>query len=112
MTWPLPSRRGLLTAGAATVGGLLLAGCDRLSNAPKFQSLLGSADMHGIKPVPYLRDLFCLLPHWNPDNILDLSPSRWAQTEKAPATQQILQANIFRQVALGLRHGARHVLPE
>jgi DMSO/TMAO reductase YedYZ molybdopterin-dependent catalytic subunit len=38
------SRRGLLTAGAATFGGLLLAGCDRLSNAPKFQSLLGSAE--------------------------------------------------------------------
>ncbi|MEO6376622.1 MAG: molybdopterin-binding protein [Caulobacteraceae bacterium] len=39
-----PSRRGLLTAGAATFGGLLLAGCDRLSSAPKFQSLLGSAE--------------------------------------------------------------------
>ncbi|MBU4436340.1 MAG: molybdopterin-binding protein [Alphaproteobacteria bacterium] len=38
------SRRGLLTAGAATFGGLLLAGCDRLSTAPKFQSLLGSAE--------------------------------------------------------------------
>jgi DMSO/TMAO reductase YedYZ molybdopterin-dependent catalytic subunit len=38
------SRRGLLAAGAATFGGLLLAGCDRLSNAPKFQSLLGSAE--------------------------------------------------------------------
>lgn len=41
---PPPSRRGLLAAGAATFGGLLLAGCDRLSNAPKFQSLLGSAN--------------------------------------------------------------------
>ncbi len=38
------SRRGLLAAGAATFGGLLLAGCDRLSNAPKFQSLLGTAE--------------------------------------------------------------------
>ena len=41
---PPPSRRGLLAAGAATFGGLLLAGCDRLSNAPQFQSLLGSAN--------------------------------------------------------------------
>ena len=39
-----PSRRGLLVAGAATFGGLMLAGCDRLSSAPKFQSLIGSAE--------------------------------------------------------------------
>ncbi|MEO6341358.1 MAG: molybdopterin-dependent oxidoreductase, partial [Caulobacteraceae bacterium] len=38
------SRRGLLAAGSATFGGLLLAGCDRLSAAPKFQSLLASAE--------------------------------------------------------------------
>jgi DMSO/TMAO reductase YedYZ molybdopterin-dependent catalytic subunit len=38
------SRRGLLTAGAATFGGLMLAGCDRLSNAPSFMSLLGQAE--------------------------------------------------------------------
>jgi DMSO/TMAO reductase YedYZ molybdopterin-dependent catalytic subunit len=38
------SRRGLLTAGVASLGGLLLASCDRLSSAPKFQSLLGSAE--------------------------------------------------------------------
>ncbi len=38
------SRRGLLTAGAATVGGLLLPGCDRLSQAPSFQTFLQSAE--------------------------------------------------------------------
>ena len=38
------SRRHLLTAGGAAFGGLLLAGCDRLSQAPKFQSLLASAE--------------------------------------------------------------------
>ena len=38
------SRRGLLTAGAATVGGLMLPGCDRLSNAPSFQRFLDSAE--------------------------------------------------------------------
>lgn len=38
------SRRGLLAAGAATFGGMMLSGCDRLSNAPKFQRLIGSAE--------------------------------------------------------------------
>ena len=30
------SRRGLIAAGAATLGGLLLSGCDRLANAPAY----------------------------------------------------------------------------
>jgi DMSO/TMAO reductase YedYZ molybdopterin-dependent catalytic subunit len=41
---PTLSRRGLLAAGAATFSGLSLVGCDRLSSAPKFQSLLGQAN--------------------------------------------------------------------
>jgi DMSO/TMAO reductase YedYZ molybdopterin-dependent catalytic subunit len=36
------TRRGLV-AGTVSLGGLLLAGCDRLSNAPSFRSLLASA---------------------------------------------------------------------
>lgn len=36
------SRRGLITGGAA-LGGLLLAGCDRLSHAPAAQDLIGRA---------------------------------------------------------------------
>lgn len=38
------TRRGLIAAGSAGVGGLLLAGCDRLSNAPAFQTFIGSAE--------------------------------------------------------------------
>jgi DMSO/TMAO reductase YedYZ molybdopterin-dependent catalytic subunit len=38
------SRRSLLTAGMATVGGLMLPGCDRLSSAPSFKSFLDSAE--------------------------------------------------------------------
>jgi len=38
------SRRGLITTGAASLGGLLLAGCDRLSNAPKFVDFLAKAE--------------------------------------------------------------------
>ena len=38
------SRRGLITGGALTLGGLLMAGCDRLSQAPSFQKFTGSAE--------------------------------------------------------------------
>jgi len=38
------SRRGLIGAGSAALGGLLLAGCDRLSNAPRFVDFIGSAE--------------------------------------------------------------------
>lgn len=38
---PLFSRRGLVAAGAAGLGGSLLAGCDRLNQAPSFQRFLG-----------------------------------------------------------------------
>ena len=38
------SRRGLIAAGAAGMGGLLLTGCDRLSSAPAFVDFLGSAE--------------------------------------------------------------------
>jgi DMSO/TMAO reductase YedYZ molybdopterin-dependent catalytic subunit len=37
------SRRGLITGGV-TLGGLMLAGCDRLSQAPSFQKFTGSAE--------------------------------------------------------------------
>ncbi len=38
------SRRGLIAAGSATAGGLLLSGCDRFSEAPSVQRFLGSAE--------------------------------------------------------------------
>ncbi len=38
------SRRGLIASASAGVGGLLLAGCDRLSRAPSYRQLLGSAE--------------------------------------------------------------------
>jgi hypothetical protein len=39
----LPRRR-FLALGAASLGGTLLAGCDRLSEAPDFQEFLASAE--------------------------------------------------------------------
>jgi len=44
MSRPSVSRRGLIGAGAAGMGGLLLAGCDRLSNSPSFQTFIGSGE--------------------------------------------------------------------
>jgi DMSO/TMAO reductase YedYZ molybdopterin-dependent catalytic subunit len=44
MNRPAPSRRGLIGAGSAALGGLLLAGCDRLSEAPKFVDFIGRAE--------------------------------------------------------------------
>ena len=41
---PAFSRRGLIAAGAASLGGLLLAGCDRLATAPTALKILGSAE--------------------------------------------------------------------
>jgi DMSO/TMAO reductase YedYZ molybdopterin-dependent catalytic subunit len=38
------SRRGLIAGASAGLGGLLVAGCDRLSRAPSFQHLLDSAE--------------------------------------------------------------------
>jgi DMSO/TMAO reductase YedYZ molybdopterin-dependent catalytic subunit len=38
------SRRRLITGGALALGGLSLAGCDRLTRAPAFRELLGSAE--------------------------------------------------------------------
>ena len=44
MTSPKLTRRHLLTGGGAALGGLVLAGCDRLSSAPEFQRFIGSAE--------------------------------------------------------------------
>jgi DMSO/TMAO reductase YedYZ molybdopterin-dependent catalytic subunit len=43
MNGPLLSRRRMIWTAAAGLGGLGLAGCDRLSNAPRFQSVIGHA---------------------------------------------------------------------
>src|ERR1700730_18941109 len=37
-------RRRFLALGAASLGGMLLTGCDRLSESPNFQAFLASAE--------------------------------------------------------------------
>jgi hypothetical protein len=45
-----------------------------------FVSLIASCQLHGIEPLAYLRDLFCLLPSWNQQRVLELSPLHWRVT--------------------------------
>ena len=66
-----------------------------------FVSLLASCQMHGIEPLGYLRDLFCLLPSWPKRRVLELAPVYWEETLKEEDTQQRLAANVFRGIALG-----------
>lgn len=44
MTSRILTRRQMLLRGSSVLGGLLLAGCDRLTNAPSFQRMLESAE--------------------------------------------------------------------
>lgn len=62
-----------------------------------FVSLLASCQLHGLEPWGYLRDLFCLLPSWPHQRVLELAPVNWQQTLEQPDTQERLTANIFRQ---------------
>jgi DMSO/TMAO reductase YedYZ molybdopterin-dependent catalytic subunit len=44
MTSRILTRRQMLLRGSTAFGGLLLAGCDRLSNSPSFRTMLASAE--------------------------------------------------------------------
>jgi transposase len=67
-----------------------------------FVSLLASCALHDLDPSAYMRDLLCLLPRWPKSRVLDLAPVNWAKTLEQPETQQILDANVFRRVVLGV----------
>jgi transposase len=65
-----------------------------------FVTLLASARLHEIEPLSYIRDLFCLLPSWPHNRVLELAPAYWKQTLEKPETQEKLAANVFRRVLL------------
>lgn len=67
-----------------------------------FTSLLASCQLHGIEPWAYLRDVLCLLPGWKKHRALELAPAYWKKTLEDEKTQEILDANIYRRVSLGL----------
>ena len=68
-----------------------------------FVSLIASCRLHGLDPAEYLRDVLCLLPGWNQQRVLELSPLHWRETAARPEVREALAANVFRQVALGER---------
>lgn len=45
-----------------------------------FVSLIASAQLHGLDPEAYLRDLFRILPLWPQTRILELAPKYWRDT--------------------------------
>jgi DMSO/TMAO reductase YedYZ molybdopterin-dependent catalytic subunit len=63
------SRRGLIASVSAGVGGLLLTGCDRLSHAPSFQHLLGSAEWLTYRAQRLLQFDQPLAPEFSPHDI-------------------------------------------
>lgn len=65
-------------------------------------SLLASCKLHGLEPQGYLRDLLCLLPSWPVQRVLELAPAYWRKTLEAPAVREKLEANVYRQAALGV----------
>ena len=64
-------------------------------------TLLASCKLHGLEPLGYLRDLLCLLPGWPKSKVLELAPANWTTTTTALQVRERLQANIYRQAALG-----------
>lgn len=72
-----------------------------------FVSLLASCQLHGIEPLGYLRDLLCLIPGWPSRRVLELAPANWTRTVSRPEVRAELDANVFRQAALGILQPAK-----
>ena len=66
-----------------------------------FVSLIASCQLHDLEPTEYLRDLLCLLPSWNSQRVLELSPLRWRETMARDDVREALASNVYRRVALG-----------
>ena len=71
--------------------------------AATFISLIASCQQHGLEPYAYLRDLLCVFPDWPADRYLELAPALWPTTSARADVQAMLDADVFRQVALGRR---------
>jgi transposase len=80
---------------------LFLGGDDGGEVNATLVTLLASCQQRGIEPQGYLRDLFCLLPSWSAQRVLELAPAYWATTLEVPGVRDRLAANVFRQAALG-----------
>jgi transposase len=94
------SERELRREAVGRKNWLFIGSDDGAEANTTFVSLLASCQLHGLEPWAYLRDLFCLLPSWPRQRVLDLAPAEWKKTTENPDTQQRLASNIFRQITL------------
>jgi transposase len=69
--------------------------------AATFVTLIASAKLHGLEPYAYLRDLFCLLPSWPRNRVLELAPAYFKQTLEREDVKQRLADHVLRRVSLG-----------
>jgi transposase len=97
------SERALRREAVGRKNWLFVGSDDGGSVNATFVSLLASCQMHGIEPYAYLRDLFCLLPSWPQTSVLELAPTSWRKTSARPEVVALLDANLHRQVTLGIR---------
>jgi len=67
-----------------------------------FVTLLASCQLHGLEPLGYLRDMLCLLPGWPVRRVIELAPMNWRTTLQRAEVRAALEANVFRQAALGI----------
>lgn len=95
------SERQLRREAIGRKNWLFLGSDDGGESNATFVSLLASCQLHGIEPLSYLRDLFCLLPSWPSHRVLELAPANWEKTFEQNDPQERLAANVFRQVSLG-----------
>lgn len=65
-----------------------------------FTSLLASAQLCGVEPWSYLRDVLCLLPTWPEHALLDLAPLKWKRTIERDDVRGRLDADPFRRLTL------------
>ena len=65
-----------------------------------FTSLLASAQLCGIEPWSYLRDVLCLLSRWPEHAVLDLAPLKWKRTAERDDVRRLLDADPFRRLTL------------
>jgi len=68
-----------------------------------FTTLLASAQLCGVEPWSYLRDVFCLLPSWPAHELLDLAPLKWKTTREPDDVRERLDANPFRRLTVDTR---------
>ena len=77
-----------------------------------FVSLIASCQQHKLEPWAYLRDLFCLLPSWPTNRVLELAPKYWRQTSQQAEIQQRLAADKLRAISLATPHVVEATQPK